>query len=86
VSKSSIDVVENAIPEPVECSGKGGPRLFYTWKETQSGLVVARSSTLQLGQMSRFGVHNYTCEGSSKHGMQSVDVHFNVLCKSDNWY
>ncbi|XP_068913972.1 hemicentin-1-like isoform X3 [Tenebrio molitor] len=81
VSKSSIDVVENAIPEPVECSGKGGPRLFYTWKETQSGLVVARSSTLQLGQMSRFGVHNYTCEGSSKHGMQSVDVHFNVLYK-----
>jgi hypothetical protein len=80
LSKESVDVVEDEIPESVECSSEGFP-VNYVWWRNSTDRIVTRNQTLQLGKMSRSHAGYYTCLAYNDAGDGFASVYFNVLCK-----
>ncbi|XP_049818622.1 hemicentin-1 isoform X3 [Aethina tumida] len=78
LSTRVVNVIENQIPDPVKCSGKGHPALAYQWKKNISSEAIQTNEELRLGAMKRTDSGAYICEAHNKHGSDTATVYFNV--------
>ncbi|GBP62109.1 Hemicentin-2 [Eumeta japonica] len=92
VTPAVVTVEENHTPGRVNCSARGFPVPYYSWRREQpskdsakqhnrSSLVLSSTSTLQLGAMRRKDSGRYLCEARNKHGAVQTAVYFNVTCE-----
>ncbi|CAH0547572.1 unnamed protein product, partial [Brassicogethes aeneus] len=78
LSTKVVNVIENQVPDPVKCFGKGHPALTYQWKKNISSEAIQNGEELRLGAMKRQDTGAYLCEAKNKHGVDTATVYFNV--------
>ena len=79
VTPKVVQVIENEMPDKLECKGWGYPEPTYQWHHKDE--LVSTSSVLNLGPIDRFRAGNYSCTAQNRHGKLITSAKLDVLCK-----
>ena len=74
-----LQVVENEMPDRIECQGWGNPPPKYKWLHNNE--LITTSQQLNLGPLERGRAGQYDCVATNKHGDITASTTVDVLCE-----